>query len=84
MTVWEQERRDAPTPLLAGRDAFTRQHRIRDRHGLILERLESPRRRPCRPRLGYFRRQAEVSQDFARAPIEQLETGELFAFQWLA
>ena len=26
MTVWEEERRDAPTPLLAGRDAFTRQH----------------------------------------------------------
>ena len=23
MTVWEQERRDAPTPLLAGPDAFT-------------------------------------------------------------
>ena len=31
--------------------------------GLILERLESPRRRPCRPRLGYLRWQAEVSQD---------------------
>jgi hypothetical protein len=29
---------------------------------LILERLESPGRRPCRPRLGYLRRQAEVSQ----------------------
>ena len=25
MTVWEQERRDAPTRLLAGRDAFVRQ-----------------------------------------------------------
>ena len=31
--------------------------------GLILERLKSPRRRPCRPRLGYLRRQAGVSHD---------------------
>ena len=30
---------------------------------MILECLESPGRRPCRPRLGYLRRQAEVSQD---------------------
>jgi integrase len=30
---------------------------------LILECLESPGRRPCRRRLGYLRRQAEVSQD---------------------
>ena len=28
MIVWERERRDAPTPLLAGRDALTRRHRI--------------------------------------------------------
>jgi len=31
--------------------------------GLILECLESPGRRPGRPRLGYLRRQAEVSHD---------------------
>jgi hypothetical protein len=31
--------------------------------GLIRERPESPRRRPCRPQLGYLRWQAEVSQD---------------------
>src|SRR2546422_10154686 len=31
--------------------------------GLILECLESPGRRPGGPRLGYPRRQAEVSQD---------------------
>jgi hypothetical protein len=34
--------------------------------GLILERLKSPRRRPCRLRLGYLRRQDEVSQTYAR------------------
>jgi nicotinic acid phosphoribosyltransferase len=28
-----------------------------------LERLGLPGRRPCRPRLGYLRRQAEVSQN---------------------
>jgi hypothetical protein len=30
---------------------------------LIVEGLESPGRRPCRPRLGYLRREAEMSQD---------------------
>jgi hypothetical protein len=34
--------------------------------GLILERLKSPRRRPCRLRLGYLRRQDEMSQTYAR------------------
>ena len=33
ITVGEQERRAAPTPLLAGRDALTRRRRIRERPG---------------------------------------------------
>jgi hypothetical protein len=34
MTVGEQERGDAPTPLLAGRDGLTRRHRIQERLGI--------------------------------------------------
>ena len=63
MPVGEQERRDAPTPLLAGRHASPGRIEFGTVAGLILKRLMSPRRRACRPRLGCLRRQAEVSQD---------------------
>jgi hypothetical protein len=63
MAVGEPERRAAPTRLLAGRDASSRRVEFGSVPGLILEHLGSPRRRPCRSRLGNLRRQAEVSQD---------------------
>ena len=34
MTVLKRDRRDAPTSLLAGRDALTRRHRIQERLGI--------------------------------------------------
>src|SRR5207247_10398325 len=62
-TVGEQERRAAPTPLFADATRSPSGIEFRSVLGLILECLESPWRRPCRPRLGYLRRPAEGSPD---------------------
>jgi hypothetical protein len=55
--------RRADTPLRATRRLHHARVKFGRVPGLIFERFESPGRRTGRPRLGYLRGQAEVSQD---------------------